>query len=304
MSWVNTDKHRLLFVLLDLLIVEALPVYIFYACFLDVLTNLGAFAYLWRADTELPEGIDSPGDFSYTVLTDMWYAIFYVGGPFEGKVVKLKGCIVGWVNYGCILICLAGILNAARVTFLRGGMDVNSGRYLASKWDALAGPGYKILSIAMCVYTLTCFVIGFWRGGFFDMRQPKDRQAAMDFIFYKSVPLCMLFLNAYLLAANRHLPKFNYETDEFQAFRFRRDAIDILFQPAERFTMKLEHAITLARLGNTEELDSLLQNPEQLEEVVRTCSFDGDDSSESDHEREMLRHALQKISPRDQKLMG
>merc|ERR1712242_467068 len=58
--------------ILHLLIAEALPFFIFYASFLDVLTSIGSYLSLWSYE----EDKCRPGEIQYCVTNDYWYAAF------------------------------------------------------------------------------------------------------------------------------------------------------------------------------------------------------------------------------------
>lgn len=258
--------------ILHLLVAEALPFYIFYASFLDVMTSLEVYLYLWSME----ETSHRPGQLQYCVTNDFWTAVFIPLSKYKGECIDLSDNHIGYFNLGCVLICVFGILFTAWVVLKEGGSDVHSGQFFKALWKAQFRPVYKGIAIVMAIYLLIAFLYAFWKAGILNLTVEWHRTAIMDFLFYKVISVTVLILNAVNLTA-QIIPEFEYDSAEFESLQFKRTWTDVLFQSLSVFTNKLQSAILHAHADTKGPLRELLQNPDDVDNVLKVCKIKKDE---------------------------
>eukprot|EP00441_Pelagodinium_beii_P022791 CAMPEP_0197664060 /NCGR_PEP_ID=MMETSP1338-20131121/58408_1 /TAXON_ID=43686 ORGANISM="Pelagodinium beii, Strain RCC1491" /NCGR_SAMPLE_ID=MMETSP1338 /ASSEMBLY_ACC=CAM_ASM_000754 /LENGTH=220 /DNA_ID=CAMNT_0043242623 /DNA_START=238 /DNA_END=900 /DNA_ORIENTATION=- len=217
----------------------------------------------------------------------MWTAIFVPAWHFTGEVVVLHKNVAFVINYGCLLICAIGVGYQAHVTLGRGGSDACSGRYMASKWTADESPVYKALATTMGVYLLIAIILTLIGFGV-----ETKVEELMDFLFYKISPVILITANAFALA-HHHVPDFDYDNEEFRSLRFHRDWVDLLLQPSYVFMAKFESALLHARGGNKRQLMEMLEFEDDVDMVLKCCTFEEDDEEPGTMEVKIKDHVME-----------
>lgn len=242
-----------------------------------MLTNLGAFVYLWNMTKNTMED-QRPGYLNYCVLNDMWSAVFSFQ-EFQGECVTAPYNKLGFFNLGCVLICLVGIGYQAWIVMVQGSWDVCSGRYLAAKLNAQQQPFYKLIALIMGLYLLCSLALGFWIGGVFDVSEKYHRTELLDFFFYKIMTVFVVIVNAFLLTL-QSVPEFEYDNEEFLNTRFHRTWKEIVTQPSSQFMEALQTAILHAHAGTKFLLEAMLEDPDDVNKLLNACVIEVDDSDE------------------------
>lgn len=270
--------HPHLPAVLRLFTAEAMPFYIFYASFLDMLTNLGAFIHLWSmAKNTLQD--QRPGYLNYCVMNDMWSAAFSLSQELEGECITMKKNRLGFFNLGCVLICMLGVGYQAWIMMIQGNWDVCSGRYFAAKWNAQQQPFYKLIALIMGTYLLVSLIAAFCMYGVFDLQDQWHRTEIVDFFFYKISTVFIVVVNAFILTL-QSVPEFEYDNEEFHNVRFHRTWKEIITQPSSQFLDNLQSALLHAHAGTNSPLEKLLEEPEDADRLLRACTIEVDSSDE------------------------
>lgn len=255
-----------------------MPFYIFYAGFLDMLTNMASFVYLWSLTKNTLQD-QRPGYLNYCVINDMWSAVFVFSEEFEGTCVTMHKNRLGFFNLGCALICLLGIGYQAWVMMIQGNWDVCSGRYFAAKWNAAQQPFYKLIAVIMGTYLLVIVIGGFAMYGVFDLQDTWHQTELVDFLFYKIMTVFVVIVNAFILTL-QSVPEFDYDNEEFHNVRFHRTWKEVITQPSSTFLENLQNALLHAHAGTSRPLEKLLEDPEDADRIFRACTMEFDSSDE------------------------
>mmetsp|Transcript_64060 Transcript_64060/g.187437 ORF Transcript_64060/g.187437 Transcript_64060/m.187437 type:complete len:354 (+) Transcript_64060:171-1232(+) len=272
--------------LFHLLAIEPFPVYTFYISFITLLGELVTFLEFWYEDVHFPvtDEYRILGKWINCAKNDVYGACFSFDLGFKGECLADDDPnYLGFVNAGCVVICLSiGFCQSVHVAWNKE-FDFCSGGYLASKWDFEGTIVYRVVAPLLLVYTLfTLITAGYITGTTLSAQLLGDLTEA--FLFYQSAPVMLLLISAAVLASpSGRMPVFNYRREDFRRLRFRRTWRDLCFEDSTALARRLERAILLAELGRRGELEAMLVDRSMADEVLRMAMLEEELEDEGSH---------------------
>jgi len=275
-----------------LLVIEPLPVYTFYVSFITLLGEVLTFLELWYYDAA---ALAAAGDFGVVgkwlncVRDDMYRSCFSLDLNFQGECASWEResdqkNYSGFVNLGCLVICLLVSFCPAVYVLWKREFDVCSGGYLACKWEFEGSRFYRVFAFFLVGYTVfTIFIATYLVGTSLSWQWLGD--LLMAFLMYQTAPLVLLLFSAKVLATpSGRMPLFNYSQEGFRRLRFRRTWRDICFEDSTALARRLERAVLMGELGSREELEELVLDPDMAVEVLRMAALEAEGGGEDDDE--------------------
>jgi len=241
--------------------------------YLDSSATLLGFLELWydKGSDIYAAKQATVGSFVNCVNNDVFNACWSLDVNFQGRCLPADGTnYIGFLNVGCILICLFVAVCPMGAVLLKGEVDICRGSYMACKWEFERSRFYHCAAYLLLAYTATTFALAFYVTSA-SLSSELLGGLAEAFLCYQLAPVVLLISSAVALTRAQD-PRFDYRSEQFGAFRFRRSWKEILRESNSAFGARLEKAVLLAMAGQRTELAGMLQDAAQIEDVVRACS--------------------------------
>jgi len=259
--------------LVHLLLVEPLPIYTFYLSFVDVFSSLATFLETWYytgADVLSVRKDAAVGEWINCVTNDVSNACFSLDTRLHGECSRSEMNLLGFVNVGCLLICLL-VAAIPVVAVLRGGdLDICRGGYMAFKWRFERSSFYKWAALLLALYTCAALAMAFYMTS--TTINSRLMGALAEAFVNNQLSSVVLIVGSAAALVQAQDPHFDYGSREFRELRFNRTWKGALCEGTNAFGMRLENAALLARAGQREELEAMLADKSAVDRAMHVCA--------------------------------